>query len=948
MLTRSYPQKSLIHCLLLSALTSVGISKVHAEQINIYDGQPGHVVDGQQLDGISVSQDGTGIQIKDTTVNGRVSIINGANAEIDNLTLTCTTSNCVGVHIQGVGHIVGSAGTTTDFIGRGLNIDSNGTGLASSGSANIDLTDVTINATGNGLDLNGSVTKNDIANITKIDDFDITAGAHGVYAFFGAEVYLSNGTITTTSDNGIGAYLGGANNTGTSPVQTSVNANNVTLHTKGDNAYGIYSVQMGGTNGQPARGAVSSWNNSHIITEGTGSSGAIANYSWNTIELLNGSTVATSGDNAYGLWSRGGAKISLDNSRVTTQGTGSVGVYSYHYGNNYLKNGSSIETTGQGAHGAMVQYAGYISLEDSSILTKGTDAHGIYMLVGVAENGGSRNGSKVDLQRSSIVSEAGYGIAAQGGYLQVNVLDGSLLSGEAGLLKVEDYTGTGSPAWDQGITTVDIVVDGNSTISGHTEKTDTAIANITLKNGSLWQFGSDANLTDLVNDNSTITFLSNSGSQRANRFTTLTVEGNYSGNDGLIIMNTALNGDDSLTDKLIVNGDTSGRTYVQINNAGGLGDQTIEGIEVIQVKGDSSGSFEQQGRIVAGAYDYTLARGTTDSNSNNWYLTSKLTGDSDESILRPEAGSYLGNLVAANTMFNVRLHDRQGETSYIDFITGEHKTTSMWLRYQYGQNEFGASSQLDVTNNWYVTQLGGDIANWSHQGVDRLHVGIMAGYGRSTNDVGPNKLGNSSSGKVDGYSVGLYGTWYENDLNRTGLYVDSWLMWNHLNGKVDGEGLQSEEYKLKGFTASLEGGYTFLAAESEYYHLWLQPQGQLTWMGVDADNHTEREGSKISGKSNNLQTRLGLRTILDSNSPVQDFSGQIFIETNWLYNTQPFSIKMNGDRVYQSGVRNLAEIKGGIESTLHKNSNIWINLGYQFGEHDYRNIGLTLGMQVRF
>lgn len=219
---------------------------------------------------------------------------------------------------------------------------------------------------------------------------------------------------------------------------------------------------------------------------------------------------------------------------------------------------------------------------------------------------------------------------------------------------------------------------------------------------------------------------------------------------------------------------------------------------------------------------------------------------------------------------------------------------------------------------------------------------------RSTNDVGPNKLGNSSSGKVDGYSVGLYGTWYENDLNRTGLYVDSWLMWNHLNGKVDGEGLQSEEYKLKGFTASLEGGYTFLAAESEYYHLWLQPQGQLTWMGVDADNHTEREGSKISGKSNNLQTRLGLRTILDSNSPVQDFSGQIFIETNWLYNTQPFSIKMNGDRVYQSGVRNLAEIKGGIESTLHKNINIWINLGYQFGEHDYRNIGLTLGMQVRF
>lgn len=38
------------------------------------------------------------------------------------------------------------------------------------------------------------------------------------------------------------------------------------------------------------------------------------------------------------------------------------------------------------------------------------------------------------------------------------------------------------------------------------------------------------------------------------------------------------------------------------------------------------------------------------------------------------------NLAAANTMFNTRLHDRLGETHYVDALTGEKAVTSLWLR----------------------------------------------------------------------------------------------------------------------------------------------------------------------------------------------------------------------------------------------------------------------------
>lgn len=57
-----------------------------------------------------------------------------------------------------------------------------------------------------------------------------------------------------------------------------------------------------------------------------------------------------------------------------------------------------------------------------------------------------------------------------------------------------------------------------------------------------------------------------SGQQAGNQ---LVIKGNYAGNDGLLSLNTALGDDKSVTDKLVVEGDTSGNTYVTVTNARG-------------------------------------------------------------------------------------------------------------------------------------------------------------------------------------------------------------------------------------------------------------------------------------------------------------------------------------------------------------------------------------------
>ncbi len=199
--------------------------------------------------------------------------------------------------------------------------------------------------------------------------------------------------------------------------------------------------------------------------------------------------------------------------------------------------------------------------------------------------------------------------------------------------------------------------------------------------------------------------------------TTLTVAGDYVGNGGTLLMNTALGDDTSATDKLVVEGNTSGNSFVQVRNAGGAGAATDNGIELIHVGGTSDGVFELQGRAVAGLYDYQLQQGGRNTPADgNWYLRSEVVStppvdpvdppvdpvdpvdpvtppvdpvdpvdpvtppvdpvdpidpvtppvqpeqpDVPTPVLRPEPAAYLGNQVAALRMFQHTMHDRVGE-----------------------------------------------------------------------------------------------------------------------------------------------------------------------------------------------------------------------------------------------------------------------------------------------
>ncbi|EFH7722440.1 autotransporter outer membrane beta-barrel domain-containing protein [Escherichia coli] len=454
---------------------------------------------------------------------------------------------------------------------------------------------------------------------------------------------------------------------------------------------------------------------------------------------------------------------------------------------------------------------------------------------------------------------------------------------------------------------------------------------------------------------------------------TLTVNGDYTGG-GTLIINTVLGDDTSATDKLIVTGNTSGDTGVVVNNVRGQGAQTADGIEIVHVGGQSDGNFRLENRAVAGAWEYFLHKGNAGGTDGNWYLRSELppepgtkpetkpetkpTPDKPvQKVYRPEAGSYISNIAAANTLFNTRMHDREGETYYTDVFTGEKKATSMWMRHVGGHNRWkDSSSQLNTQSNRYVVQLGGSIAQWT-DGQERLQLGIMAGYGNEKSSTTSSVSGYKSKGSISGYSTGLYGTWQQNDGNDTGAYVDTWIQYGWFNNTVNGEKLAAESWKSRGFTGSVEAGYTFKAGEftgsqGSHYDWYIQPQSQLTWMNVRAGEHKEKNGTKVQlNGDGNIQSRLGVRTYLKGKSASDDNKAhqfEPFVEVNWIHNTQDWSVKMDNTVLSQDGATNIAEVKTGVQGKLSDNLNIWGNVGVQVGDKGYSDAQAMLGIKYTF
>lgn len=109
---------------------------------------------------------------------------------------------------------------------------------------------------------------------------------------------------------------------------------------------------------------------------------------------------------------------------------------------------------------------------------------------------------------------------------------------------------------------------------------------------------------------------------------TLTVNGNYTGNNGTLLLQSVLGTDGSPSDKLVVNqGTIQGSTAISVINLGGAGAATLQdGIQVVQASNGASGrvgAFTLAGPVSAGAFNYYLFKGGVSAGTaESYYLRS--------------------------------------------------------------------------------------------------------------------------------------------------------------------------------------------------------------------------------------------------------------------------------------------------------------------------------------
>ena len=301
---------------------------------------------------------------------------------------------------------------------------------------------------------------------------------------------------------------------------------------------------------------------------------------------------------------------------------------------------------------------------------------------------------------------------------------------------------------------------------------------------------------------------------------------------------------------------------------------------------------------------------------------------------------YTQNAEFANKVFNLRLHDRLGDV----FMQNTEKR--MWLRAIQGSHEQKLTTVENKTKGFrHGIQLGGDI--WSWKNIESYaQFGVMAGFSTLRTEYLSPQTNVTTKGSSKGYSLGLYGTWYQNKKDNTGAYVDSWVQYNWFHNRIAGPNY-SEKYRSQGFNASLETGYNFLVSSTtsnagNQYKIYIQPQLQLTYIGIK-EQYVKSVNTLVH---HNLQTRAGVKAYFNAKL-TNGMEIQPFLEMNLLKQAKQTGVIINNQE-YLVNNKNAKEIKVGVDFKVNDNIKLWGSFAHQSGKQGYKDKQGLVGLKITF
>ncbi len=302
-------------------------------------------------------------------------------------------------------------------------------------------------------------------------------------------------------------------------------------------------------------------------------------------------------------------------------------------------------------------------------------------------------------------------------------------------------------------------------------------------------------------------------------------------------------------DVMHVNGDTSGRSGIVVTTNSKSKIKKGGDILLVEVNGDSSGSFYlnsliKNGKeykvtgdyIDVGAWEYALNK-----KRKNWYLSVDM---------RPEPGAFINNSKSMLDMFALQRYDIPGQHRYPTLFENLYNN-GMWIQFN---NNSGSNSEvydnLKTSYSLNTMMIGGDIYNWT-DGYNYSQIGVMGGIGSAANKT-TSTNNKKANGNVDGYTLGLYHVFQQNisdglnDSERQGLWTYSSVQYMDYSNSVSSTNNFKADYGVNGFRLTGEVGYLKNIGGIQLSDFYVEPKLYLSHTELSGGVVEDLQGGKIT------------------------------------------------------------------------------------------------------
>ncbi|MCB5189917.1 autotransporter domain-containing protein [Methylobacillus arboreus] len=379
--------------------------------------------------GGQVSLHDSNVSTQGQAAHGLVADGSGSLVEASDTSINVAGNRAYGAHASNGGEIYLENETVkqsnTGAYGRGLNATGAGSSIVA-----ID-TVVTVEGTGtNGSDAPVGAAASQGASVVLEGGEIRMTGANrtfGIRADMGGSAIADGVKVSTTGENSHAVQAWAATSGAFNGQETTVDINGGSISTEGHNSYGLFAQNNGSL--IEASGVA-------ITTSGSVGRGLYA-YNGGYIDLSGGS-ISTLGDDAVGIQASGvQSLISVSGLVVETSGARAFGAsagWGDGPGGTVVFEAGSIATSGENAYGVSAVLDGLVQLQDSLVVTSGANVAAAF----------ASAGGRLEISGSSLTSQQGPGIhlvnnaSASLSDTIVNAGDASILSDLSEAGQVQD------------------------------------------------------------------------------------------------------------------------------------------------------------------------------------------------------------------------------------------------------------------------------------------------------------------------------------------------------------------------------------------------------------------------------------------------------------------------------------------------------------------------------